>query len=203
MRKRKIAHHLDGDAAHAEGERQAEIGIARHAGKHLDAVGDEFLHQESGIGRPRIEFFQALVQLRISARQFRVVFEIDGDEAKLGLVRDGIGHDFEHHGITERACGCERVRFGRNALLLSHRDAVGREQPLGIEFVDRAPNFQCVGEAPCRGALVRTGLNPTLQRPMRSSAPRPWRVPPITTRPASRMPSICLRFMTPERVLMR
>ena len=68
---RKIAHHLDGDAAHAEGEGEAEIGIARHAGEHLDAVGDEFLHQESGIGRPRIEFFQALVQLRISARQFR------------------------------------------------------------------------------------------------------------------------------------
>ena len=48
---------LDGHAAHAESERQAEIGIARHAGEHLDAVGDEFLHQERGIGRPRIASF--------------------------------------------------------------------------------------------------------------------------------------------------
>ncbi len=57
----KIAHHLDGDAAHPESEGEAEIGIARHAGEHLDAVGDEFLHQESGIGRTRIEFFLAFV----------------------------------------------------------------------------------------------------------------------------------------------
>ena len=54
--------------------------------------------------------------------------------SEFGLVRDGIGHHFQHHRITERACGCEGVRFGRNALLLSHRDAVSRKQPLGVRI---------------------------------------------------------------------
>ena len=86
----KIAHHLDGHAAHAEGEGEAEIGIARHAGEHLDAVGDEFLHQERNIGRPRLKLVETLIQLRISARQRRVILKIDGDEPKLGFVRDRV-----------------------------------------------------------------------------------------------------------------
>ena len=47
---REVARDLDRDAAHAERQRQAEIGIARDAGEYLDAVGDEFLHQEGGVG---------------------------------------------------------------------------------------------------------------------------------------------------------
>ncbi len=58
---REIAHHLDGDAAHAEGERKAEIRIARYAGKNLDAAPHEFLHQKRSIRRTWIERVEALV----------------------------------------------------------------------------------------------------------------------------------------------
>ena len=85
---REVARDLDRGAAHAEGQREAEIGIARDAGEHLDAAGDELLHQERDIGRPRIEPVDALAQLRESARKLLAsFFEADGDEAELGLVR--------------------------------------------------------------------------------------------------------------------
>jgi hypothetical protein len=70
---RKVASNFDGGAAHADSERQTEIGIARDAGEELDAVGDELLHQESAVRWRRIESVETLAHLRAGARKLLVV----------------------------------------------------------------------------------------------------------------------------------
>ena len=70
---RKVAGDFDGGAAHADSERQAEIGIARDAGEKLDAVGHELLHQERALRRRRIEPVETLAHLRAGARKLLVV----------------------------------------------------------------------------------------------------------------------------------
>ena len=85
---REIADRLDGDAAGAERDGEPEIRIARDPGKDFDAVGDEFLHQERGVGRTLAEPADAVAQVRKGAEQVVLVLEIDGDDAEFGLVRE-------------------------------------------------------------------------------------------------------------------
>ncbi len=135
----EVAHDLDGDAAEAERDRQAEIRIARDAGEHLDAVADELLHQVCGVGRARIELGHALGQCREGAGQVLVGLEADGDEAEFGLVRNFIGDALEHDRIAELARRLGGVGERRDAVLARHRNAVGGKQALGVVLVDRAP----------------------------------------------------------------
>ncbi len=85
---------------------------------------DEFLHQESGIGRSRIEPADALAQLRERARELVFVREADGDEAELGLVRDVVRHRLEHDRVAELVRGFSRFFDGRDPMLARDRQAV-------------------------------------------------------------------------------
>ena len=68
---------------------ESEIRIARDAGEYLDPAGDEFLHQESGVGRSRLEPVEPLAARPCKgAREVVVAREADGDQAELGLVRN-------------------------------------------------------------------------------------------------------------------
>ncbi len=100
---RKVAQHLDADAAQAERERQAEIRIARDAGEHLDAVGDHLLHEIAG-DRPA-ERCDAALHLVEGSAEARLVREADRDQAVLRLVRDVVRHDLQDHRIADRRGG--------------------------------------------------------------------------------------------------
>ena len=62
-----------------------------------------------------------------------------GDEAKVGLVRDLVGEALEHHGVAERIRGRRGLGQRCSARFPRNGQAMRGEEALGIELVERPP----------------------------------------------------------------
>ncbi len=91
------------------------------------------------------------------------VLQVQFDACGLGLVRDGVRVEFQHHGESDFRGELHRCVFGRREFGSSHRNGVGGQQPLGfvLRQQDAAFGPGCIehgrGGAMIHGALREFG----------------------------------------------
>ena len=133
---RGVAEQFRRDAAHAEQDRGAEMRVALQAEDHLDAAGDQFLHQQA-VRRTAGGGGDAGEHRGTFGFHARSAGTPTQDAADIALVRDVARQRLEHDALPEVARGPRRLGRRGAGDLAHRRDAEAREERLAFSFVHR------------------------------------------------------------------
>jgi len=167
----------------AEHHHGAELMIPRHTDDEFAAPRDHLLHQDAlqSDGGTTHERFE-------TAARAGVVRDIQEHQSCVRLVLDLGRQSLHHHRVPQPAGDFDRLIGRAHGGTLHHRDAVGREQRLGLRLIQRpspgrqrplhdmparcrrlhrhdAPPLLCVACALNRSIRMRDGLYPGSRPP--------------------------------------
>jgi hypothetical protein len=122
---------LHPDAAEAERDQRAKLGIDSHAEEQLDLVRERHLTLHN-YTRP-----EPLVKLAVGGANGGIIEESEQYTPNVALVRQTRSGCFQHHGPAKVLRGAQCFLSGTHAPLCHDRDAPGSQQPFRRNLIER------------------------------------------------------------------